>query len=53
MSQKEEKESKRGMDHHFPTHLLINMDPEDVDEIPTEINAKKLYKIKTTKDKFC
>ena len=28
------------------------MDPEEVDEIPPEINGKKLYKIKTTKDKF-
>ena len=29
------------------------MDPEEVDEIPPEINDKKLYKIKTKKDKFC
>ena len=29
------------------------MDPEEVDEIPTETNGKKLYKIKTTTNKFC
>ena len=28
------------------------MDPEEVDEIPSEIKGKKLHKIKTSKDKF-
>ena len=53
MSQKEKEAPKKGKGHHFPNHLFINMDQEEVDEIPPEINGKKLYKIKTTKNKFC
>ena len=52
MSQKEEEEPKKGKGHHFPIHLFINMDQEEVDEIPPEINGKKLYKIKKQRTNF-
>ena len=45
MSQKEEEEPKKGKGHHFPTHFLINMDPE-VDEISPEINGKNCARSK-------
>ena len=49
MSQKEEEEPKKSKGHHFPNNLFVNMDPEDVDEIPPEINGQEIVQDQNNK----
>ena len=49
MSHKEEEEPKRVRAIIFPNHLFVNRDQEEVDEIPPEINGKKLYQDQNNK----
>ena len=45
LSQKEEEQPRRGKGHCLPTHLFINMDPEEVDEIPAETDGKNYTRL--------